>query len=136
VIFSRTPVSFPTFGNEKGRASLGRTGLIYARTNMFTIEHTFPEHADGTLQDGSYFGAHPRSPPDSQAQGCGASGPASEPSDSAASRRHGRRVGGRGPVRRSRRVGGRLGLGGRVVIAVAIPIAAATTGLETVGDHT
>jgi len=64
----------------------------------------------------------------------GASGPASEPYDSAAGRRQRWRLGSRGAVPRSGRVWGRLGLGGGVVVPV--PIAAATTGLETVGDHT
>jgi len=103
---------------------------------MFATEHMFPHNADGTPQESLYFGSHPRSPTVPRARGCGASGPASGPSASAAGGRHRRRLCSRRAVRRGGRVGGRLGLGRRVVIVIAVPAAAATPGLETVGDHT
>ena len=40
-------------------------------------EHIFPHAADGTQQEGQYFGSHPRNPLVPRARGCGASGPAS-----------------------------------------------------------
>jgi hypothetical protein len=46
---------------------------------MFVTEHTFPQNADGTLQEGQYFGSHPRNPLAPRAHRRGASGPASEP---------------------------------------------------------